>query len=158
MSIVRLAPGGTTRINPLEGVNRLTGKQLTRERAVQSTMLASLAATQLARPLTQLERKVLRTVVSITTGRREQHAPATLPDVVALLETPTDELCAAVQRSDDRFVRDLEELRFAIDELCSGTLAGMFDGPSQRRGRLVTAPASSSTSPASSTTNTPSPS
>jgi hypothetical protein len=130
LSVVRLAPGGTARINPLEGVARLTGKDLARERAVQTTMLASLAATQLARRLSPLERKALRTIVAITTGRRHQLSPATLPDVVALLEDPTDELCAAVQRSDRHVVRDLEELRFGIDELCSGTLAGMFDGPS----------------------------
>jgi hypothetical protein len=92
-------------------------------------MLASLAATQPARRPTQLERRVLRTVVPITTGHRHHNAPATLRDVVGLLEAPTEELCVAVQRSEDGFIRDLQELRFAIDELGSGTFAGMFDGP-----------------------------
>jgi len=130
MNVVRLAPGGTVRINPLEGVAKLSGIDLERERIVQSTMLASLAATQLGRRLSQLERKVLRTVVTLTTGRRDITTPATLPDVIRLLESPTEELCADTKRNHREVVRDLEELRFGIDELCSGTLRGMFDGPS----------------------------
>ena len=92
-------------------------------------MLMSLAATQLARPLTPLERTVIRSIVEVITGRRGRNSP-TLVDVLRLLREPTDELREVTRRSDHEFVRDLEDLRFGLDELCTGPLRGMFDGPS----------------------------
>ena len=130
MTVMRVAPGAGVRINPLESPTGLAGDELVAERDVQTTMLMSLAATQLARPLTPLERKVLRSVVDTITGERRGSAPPTLLDVIALLNGPTGELCAAVSRREGEFVRDSEEVRFALDELCSGPLRGMFDGPS----------------------------
>jgi hypothetical protein len=52
------------------------------------------------------------------------------PDVVALLTEPNADMCAATVRDVVELVRDTEELRFCLDELCTGPLAGMFDGPS----------------------------
>lgn len=129
MTVVRVAPGGAVRVNPLESPGQLAGDALVAERDVQTTMLASLAATQLARPLSPLERKVIRSTVTTITGRRTRRPPV-LPDVIALLEAPTDELRRDTHRDVDGFVRDTEDLRYALDELCTGPLRGMFDGPS----------------------------
>jgi hypothetical protein len=130
MTTVRLAPGGTTRINPLESAGGIAGDDLQRERAVQSTMLYSLAATQLARPLRPLERKVLRAIVAVLLEHRRTAAPPTLLDVLELLAAPTDELCTATVRSPGELIRDVEDVRYGLDELCTGHLRGMFDGPS----------------------------
>lgn len=128
LSVLRIAPGGNTRINPLEHPGTLTGSALDAERDVQTTMIAALAATQLARPLTPLERKVVRAVIATITAHRRQRS-ATLPGLVRLLESPTGELLTATHRDVDAFVRDTEHLRYALDELCTGPLRGMFDGP-----------------------------
>ena len=129
MSVIRVAPGGDVRINPLEAPEQLAGEALLAERDVQTTMLNALAATQLARRLTPYERKVIRGVVETVTSRRGRAQP-TLLDVVDLLAAPPTELCAATHRPKDQYIRDAEELRFAFDELCTGPLRGMFDGPS----------------------------
>ena len=129
MTVVRLAPGGVTRLNPLDTAHTVCGDEAEREMAVQATMLYALAATLLARSLQPLERKVLRSIVAILVDRRHRSAP-TLLDVVDLLAAPTDELCAATARTVAELVRDVEDVRYALDELCSGHLAGMFDGPS----------------------------
>ena len=129
MSVVRLEPGGRTRINPLESPRGLSAEEAADDRTVQSTLLAGMAGTQLHRPLTQLERKMLRMVIDVLNARRGPTSP-TLPDVVALLTEPNADMCAATVRDVVELVRDTEELRFCLDELCTGPLAGMFDGPS----------------------------
>jgi hypothetical protein len=73
---------------------------------------------------------VVRSVVETITSDRRGNAPPTLLDVIALLSSPTDELCTTVSRREGEFVRDSEVVRFALDELCTGPLRGMFDGPS----------------------------
>ena len=131
MTVVRLAPGGDVRINPLEshvgsGLNATVSAN---DRAVQAAALYSLAGVVLERKLRPLERKALRCVVDVVSDRHG-NAPPTLHDVLALLAAPTDELCAATARRVDEWVRDVEDVRFALDELCTGPMRGMFDGPS----------------------------
>jgi len=129
MTVVKLAPGGTTRINPLDAPKNLSAEESDTDRRVQSTLLAGMAGTQLHRPLTQLERKMLRMVVAVLNERSGPTSP-TLPDVVALLTDPNDDMCSETVRDRHELIRDTEELRFCLDELCTGPLAGMFDGPS----------------------------
>jgi hypothetical protein len=129
LSVLKIEPRGRVRINPMETPAGLSATEQEAERDVQATMLMSLAATQLARPLGQLERKALRSIVAAVTASRARRS-ATLLDVVRLLGEPTGELCTAVSRRPDEVVRDLEDLRFGLDELCTGPLRGMFDGPS----------------------------
>ena len=124
----RRRPSGSTRSKSPTGS---AGRQLARRTGTcRRRCSTSLAATQLARPLTPLERKVLRTVVDIVTGRREHSAPPTLLDVLALLEAPDRRAVRRRPTHATSFVRDVEEVRFALDELCTGPLRGMFDGPS----------------------------
>ncbi len=133
MSVIRLEPGGDTRINPLESHTRFGStadvKERTQDRIVQATMLYSLSGTQLERRPTPLERKVLRTIVDILGDHTAGPAP-TLSDVLHLLTAPTEDMCTVTARSGDELVRDVEEVRYALDELCTGPLRGMFDGPS----------------------------
>lgn len=129
MSVVKLEPGGATRINPLDAPRNLTDDESVKDRRVQSTLLAGMAGTQLHRPLIPLERKMLRMVIDVLDARRGTASP-TLPDVVAMLTDPNNDMCAAAARVRHELIRDTEDLRFCLDELCTGPLAGMFDGAS----------------------------
>lgn len=131
MTVVRLAPGGSCRINPLEshiGAG-LAATVSVEDRSLQSAALYSLAGGMLERRLRPLERKALRGVVEVISDRPTT-APPTLYDVLDLLASPTGELVDTVNRSVDEWVRDVEDVRFALDELCTGTMRGMFDGAS----------------------------
>ena len=140
LSTIRLEPGGATRINPLEeaaasptSVDMIAAGDS--EFVVQASVLYSLAATQLGRALSPLERKLVRSIVTTVTSRPRPPAGSavgqpTLLDVLALLANPTGEMCNETVRGHDQLVRDGEQLRFALDELHTGPLAGMFDGPS----------------------------
>jgi len=131
MTVVRPAPGGDVRINPLESHAGpgLAATVSAEDRAVQAAGLYSLGGGMLERRLRPLERKALRSVVDVVSDHRGT-APPTLPDVLGLLATPTEELCRATARNVDEWVRDVEEVRFALDELCTGPMRGMFDGHS----------------------------
>src|SRR4051812_37589540 len=87
-------------------------------RIVQATMLYSLSGTQLERRPTPLERKVLRTIVDILGDHPAGPAP-TLSDVLHLLTAPTEDMCTVTARSGDELVRNVEEVRYALDELCT---------------------------------------
>lgn len=121
LPVVRLAPGGGVRVNPLDGLGTNPDDQ-----AVQATMLYSITAVLLRRALAPLERKLLRSALAILGGRTS----VTLLDVISLLAAPTAELCTSTDRAAGELVRDGEQVRFALDELCTGPLRGMFDGPS----------------------------
>ena len=135
MTVIRLEPGGGTRINPLESHTRFGTtadlKERTQDRIVQATMLYSLAGTQLERRLDPARAQGAadrrRHPRRPHRGRRPRHcsdvlAPAGDPD---RRDVRGDQHAAATQ-----LVRDVEEVRFALDELCTGPLRGMFDGPS----------------------------
>ena len=128
MSVVRLTPGGTTRINPLHHLATTTAGDPVGELDAHAALVYGLTATQLARPLTPLERKLLRdTVAHLAHGRLDQ---PTLVDVLHVLTNPPDTLADATARTVDEVRRDGEQVRFALDELHTGPLRGMFDGPS----------------------------
>ena len=129
MSVVRLAPGGDVCINPLDVAVRLTGNALVDEQDVQTSLIVGLAGTLLGRSLSQIERKVIRSIITITTQQASQRSP-TLHDVINLLAAPTAAMCADTGREPHEFVRSVEDLRYALDELCTGPLRGMFNGPS----------------------------
>lgn len=126
MTVVRLAPGGTVCLNPLDVPVRLTDFDLADERDVQTSLLVGIAGTLLGRPLQQIERRVIRSIVDVTTEPTGGRSP-TLHDVVGLLAAPTAAMCEQTHRGEDEFVRSLEDLRYAFDELCTGPLRGMFD-------------------------------
>lgn len=129
MSVIRLAPGGDVCINPLDVPVALDRAALEAERDVQTSLLVGLAGTLLDRPLAQIERRVLRSIVTAITGRTDSSSP-TLHEVVALLASPTAEMCTQTARREDELVRSVEDLRYALDETCVGPLRGMFDGQS----------------------------
>lgn len=105
--LVRLEPGGTTRVNPLTGHGTVLIEQLSR--------LVAIAEAILGRVLTPRERACCRTVLTDIHGQGEVTVPK-------LAESPGWD--------------DAEDVRFALEDLCVGELAGMFDGPTTSGLRL----------------------
>lgn len=126
LTVIRLTPGGSTKVNPLDdaGAEDEPQEQRTLRRA---EMVAALGASVLGRPLSQLEDAALFTAVE-DLGRRR--LPATLTDLVEILGHPPDTLASRLRRTGDELVDDLAPIRFALDKLLSRSLRGMFDGPS----------------------------
>jgi hypothetical protein len=102
---IRLEPGGSVRVNPLTGEGALAIEQLSR--------LLAIAETVLGRPLTPKERSATRSDLD---GARNAYE-VTIPRLVAAPRAEWGE-------GDD--------VRLALEELCNGELAGMFDGPTTK--------------------------
>jgi len=129
LAVVRLAPGGHVRLNPLDGGATADSQLLERRAVRQSKMVIGLSATVLGRELTPLERKVVRASIDVLAEAHSASGAPTLPDFVRLVANPPTSVCQLVNRSPVQLARDSEELLLSLDELLTGTLRGMFDGP-----------------------------
>jgi type IV secretory pathway VirB4 component len=114
---LRLAPGGTVRLNPLDG------RSSARE---QAELVEALAATALTRPLRPEERTALE--LALAEGRNRR-CEATLPQVVDVLLSPTAAMAGAIHTTPDAMAVSCREVALELRRLCDGALAGMFDGP-----------------------------
>lgn len=104
---VRLEPGGETTVNPLTGWGSTPIEQLSR--------LLAIAAAVLGRELTMQERATAREVLSEARTCGE----ITIPGLAGMTGWA-----------------GAEDVRHALNELCVGELAGMFDGPTTSGLRL----------------------
>jgi type IV secretory pathway VirB4 component len=121
---LRLAPGGRTRLNPLDlGTPNVLDDHV-RQR---SEVLGALAESGLGRPLSPEERAGLSGVLSRLSGQPELSA------VVDALFSPDPRLAAELRTTSDGLAECCRELTFALQRFCTGELAGMFDGPSTVR-------------------------
>ncbi len=125
MTVIKLHPGGTSRINPLdpgpnppsdptEGVRR------------QADMLATLLGTVLRRDLSPVEDAVLSGAVQHL--NRQGRGVPTLADVVALTVAPTPEMVPTTVDASD-LARSVEAIPYALGKLLDRSMRGMFDGP-----------------------------
>jgi hypothetical protein len=115
---ITLSPGGHVKLNPLTprgGPER------------QLNLLYSVGAAALERPLTPEEKRVGQEALLVLT-RRSDSEP-TLPDVVDVLVRPTAEMATALAMDVGEISHVVRPMAFALDQLCSGNLKGMFDGP-----------------------------
>ena len=115
---ISLSPGGRVRLNPLTprgGPER------------QLNLLYSVGAAALERPLTPEEKRVGQEALLVL-ARRSDREP-TLPDVVDVLVQPTGEMATRSRWTSARSRMRVRPMAFALDQLCSGNLKGMFDGP-----------------------------
>jgi type IV secretory pathway VirB4 component len=122
LAVVRLQPGGTARINPMDPSGP-DGDDGTVER---QSLAARLVAGVLGRELGPLEDAVLGWAVEqrCRTGRA-----FTLRDLCAEILDPPDELVRLSRHTPLELARATAPVTFALDKLCSRTLRGMFDGP-----------------------------
>jgi hypothetical protein len=115
---IALSPGGQIRLNPLTPHGTLEHRL---------NLLYSVAAATLERQLTPEEKRAAQEALSILD--RGQDEP-TLPAVVDVLLHPPAELGDALAMHPDELATTTRPMAFALDQLCTGNLRGMFDGPS----------------------------
>ena len=134
MPVIRLSPGGSTRLNPLaDGPS--TDEPLDKRVLRRAEMVAALVATVLDRPLTQLEDAALFAAVehltTLTTGSRT-HARGgpDLTDVAQLVADPPEALQRRLRRGPSDSAEVVAPVLYAMDKLLTRSLRGMFDGPS----------------------------
>jgi len=128
LSVVRLAPGGSVRVNPLAEGPTAADEPADQRVLRRAGMLTALVATVLDRSLTQVEDAALFAVIEALAAR--PGVEATLVDVAALLVEPTAEMEARLRRSAADLVDDVSPVAYALDKLITRSLRGMFDGRS----------------------------
>jgi len=121
---VRLAPGGSTRLNPLEPAPDEPPGSLAARRA---GVAGALAAIGLRRDLAPHEEAALFEAAA------RLDADAVLGDLVAALLDPSDDLASALATSRRRLAGDVRGVALALRNLSAGRLSGMLDGASTVR-------------------------
>ena len=127
LDVVRLHPGGTARLNPLDpgpdadeiGVDELARRQ--------AALVATLLACVLGRDLTPVEDAALGWALEQLAHRRPG---ATLADVAAVLADPTEEMASRARTSTAELARSVAAATYGLGKLLDRSLRGMFDGPS----------------------------
>lgn len=126
LTVVKLHPGGSTRINPLDPGPNSSGDDEERVRR-QAEMLATLLGSVLRRDLSPVEDAVLAGAMAHLAN--SQVSEPTLGDVAALLVRPTADM-VPTEVTDEELARSVEALPYALGKLLDRSLRGMFDGPS----------------------------
>ena len=127
LDVVRLSPGGSTRVNPLEDGPGTAAEPEDQRSLRRAEMVTALVATVLGRPLTQAEdAAVFASVEALGRSR----SVATLAELVGAVEQPSAELAERMRRSPAELAGELSQVAFALDKLLSRSLRGMFDGTS----------------------------
>ncbi|ROO88111.1 hypothetical protein EDD29_5769 [Actinocorallia herbida] len=132
---------GLDRVNPLDsgplgGVLRsLTGPRAETLRAEvrgrRLSLLLALCTLVRESRITNAEEVVLGKAIDFL-DRRLDVEPS-VPDVLVALEEGPQELWSAARTSTEQdYRREVRDLVFALDLLCHGSLAGVFDGPTTR--------------------------
>lgn len=128
--IVRLEPGGSTRLNPLDA-GPATDRASAEARIMrQSAMVRALTASVLGRALVPVEETAIWQAIETLERGDSSDAPSTLLDVASLLAGPTDQMAARAKLSTDDLADEARAVWYAIDKLITQSLRGMFDGPS----------------------------
>jgi type IV secretory pathway VirB4 component len=116
--VLRLTPGGATRLNPLTR----TGTAEMRE-----GLLQAVAHAMLARPLGQAEAVGL--VEALAAADETQHEEVCLGHVVRQLREPAERTIQALDMTREGAREHLREVALALMRLCHGPMRGMFDAP-----------------------------
>ena len=122
---IRLAPGGTMRINPLDAgpASHDIGPMETARR--QSAMVTALIGAILGRDLLPLEDAVVGWALTHLAAHTTN---PTLADLARVIAEPDATMGAAAGRTTTELAREVESVRFALGKLLDRNLRGMFDG------------------------------
>jgi hypothetical protein len=127
---LRLVPGGSLRLNPLDsgagGSGRGAGAGGGGGLRGKVALLGSLAEASLGRGLTPRERTAAELAVR---SAAERDGPLTLPAVAAALLEPSDSAALEVRTTVAALAADGRDVALELRRLIAGDLAGMFDGP-----------------------------
>ena len=127
LDVIKLHPGGTARINPLDpGPAGLDDgpDELARRQAV---MVGALLGSVLHRDLTPVEDAVLGWAVGHLA--RSARSDVTLADVANVMASPTDEMAHLARTDAIDLARSVEAAIYGLGKLLDRSLRGMFDGP-----------------------------
>jgi type IV secretory pathway VirB4 component len=126
LAVVRLHPGGTDRLNPMDGPPA-TSRTATADDgiAARQSLAGTLVAAVLGRPCDPVEDALLGWAIA-SLARRP--GTFTLADVAAALAAPSDDAVTLTHRTADDLAQAATPVVLALDKLCTRTLAGMFDG------------------------------
>jgi type IV secretory pathway VirB4 component len=122
LPVVKLYPGGPQRVNPMDPGG---GDSATSVIARQS-LADQLVAGVLGRELSPLEDAVLGWAVETACRRGE---PFTLRDVCQGVLDPPEQVVRLSRHTPFELTRATAPVSFALDKLCTRTLRGMFDEP-----------------------------
>ncbi|MGH9213037.1 MAG: hypothetical protein ACRD2C_20555 [Acidimicrobiales bacterium] len=128
LTVVRLQPGGATRINPLAPGPAAGHEDQAKTALRRADTVHDLMAAVLRRDLSPGEEAIVYAAVDVLTGGRA--AEPTLTDLAGLLTRPTAEMAARVQLSADQVGDAGRDLYHALSSLLGQSLRGMFDGTS----------------------------
>ncbi|WP_232433894.1 hypothetical protein [Salinispora arenicola] len=129
---------GMDRINPLDSgplghaLHRMSGADADRLRLEirgrRLSLLLALCALVRGTKLTNAEEVVLGRGIDLLTDRLD--VDPTVPDVLRVIDDGPDELRRAARVTDTaEYHRRVDDLAFTLNLLCTGSLAGVFDGP-----------------------------
>jgi type IV secretory pathway VirB4 component len=121
---VRLAPGGSVRLNPLDAGPSPDDDRLRR----QGELLASLTAASLGRSLDPRERTAIELALGALVSPGSTNPP-TLPAVVEAMLVPSEGTAARVYADAATLAADGRAVALELRRLVEGDLRGMFDGP-----------------------------
>ncbi|HUR23862.1 MAG TPA: hypothetical protein VMZ73_08325 [Acidimicrobiales bacterium] len=128
LDLVRLRPGGTTRVNPLDP-GPVSSRIGPAEIAVRRTSMATaLLEAVLRRDLLPLEDAAVGWAIEHMS--RPSDSEPTLLDLAQLLADPTEEMAVRAACSVGDLAHSLNDVRFALGKLLDRQLRGMFDGRS----------------------------
>jgi hypothetical protein len=128
LDVLRLHPGGTTRINPLDAGPAAATLGPVEVGVRRMAMATALLEAVLRRDLSPLEDAVVGWAVEhlfAPTG-----AEPTLVDLARLLGEPTPDMAQRAATTPGDLARLVADLRFGLGKLLDRQLRGMFDGPS----------------------------
>lgn len=125
LDVVRLHPGGSARINPLDPgpAGRAVDPDETARR--QSVMVTALLGSVLRRDLTPLEDAAVSWGITHLARRLDE---PTLEDLLRVLAEPPDDVVLKARTSKVELVRGAEAATYAVGKLLDRSLRGMFDG------------------------------
>lgn len=126
LPVVRLFPGGTTRVNPLDVGDAADDARAQRDERVRrrTDLVAALLGQVLRRELTPVEDALLGWSVQALDGASEP----TLADLARLLHDPGSALGRHARVEGADLDRQLDAVVFALEKLLDRSLRGMFDG------------------------------
>jgi hypothetical protein len=125
LPVVRLYPGGPSRINPLD-TGPVDAVDRREERLRRRTdLVAALLGQVLRRELTPVEDAALGWAVQ---SLGDTGPVPTLGDVAALLRDPSPEMCDRARLGTEALSRQLDAIVYALEKLLDRSLRGMFDG------------------------------
>lgn len=130
LAVLNLRPGGSTRLNPLDGGADVEGgvDELARR---QSALVVALVGTVLRRDLTPAEDAAVggaTLTLARAAAERTGSSPPTLADLLALLADPTDTVQTVTRTSVTELRLATEAPVHALGKLLDRSLRGMFDG------------------------------